>query len=92
MLTDRLVSEAVLATILKHIEVPRRSLGNMEAAQQEIMVMAFEIRRGKTVVRVSSNLILIPQTKTLRSCGIERLLVLAGIRIALNQAVFVSTR
>ena len=54
MLTDRLVSEAVLATILKHIEVLWTSLGNMEAAQQEMVDMALETARGgKLIVCVS---------------------------------------
>ena len=54
MLTGRLVSEAVLATILKHIEVLWTSLGNMEVAQQEMVDMALKTaRERKPIVCVS---------------------------------------
>ena len=58
MLADILLTEAAVIPGYTEVRVARKFTGNAEAAQQEIMVMAFEIRKGKTVVRVSSNLIL----------------------------------
>ena len=55
VLSDKLVPEAVLALIPKHVEVriARKFPGNAEGAQQEMMEAAIEaVNRGLTVVRV----------------------------------------
>ena len=64
MLADILLTEVAVIPGYTEMRVVRKFTGNAEAAQQEIMAMAFEIMKGITVVRVSSNLILILQTKT----------------------------
>ena len=68
MLADILLSE--VAVIPGYTEGARSAeiTGNAEAAQQEIMVIAFEIGKGKTAARVSSNLILFCKLRPMH-CG-----------------------
>jgi uroporphyrin-III C-methyltransferase len=60
VLSDKLVPEAVLALIPKHVEVriARKFPGNADGAQQEMMEAVVEaVNRGLTVVRVGHQLL-----------------------------------